>query len=57
MEKSTIHAARNRSRVRNPHCKTWSRLLKYFRLTARMTNPITTFTRASQPPLFGIRCR
>src|SRR4051794_11996367 len=54
IEKSTIHAARNRSRVRNPHRSTWSRLARYLRLAARITNPITTFTRAIHPPLRGI---
>ena len=57
MANSTIHAARNRSRVSNPHCSTWSTLLRYFRLAARMTNPMTTFTRASHPPLLGRRFR
>ena len=54
---STIHAARKRSRVRKPHCSTWSRLARYFRLAARMTKPITTLTRAIQPPLRGRRFR
>ena len=53
MANSTIQAARNRSRVRTFHCSTWSTLARYFRLAARTTNPITTFTRASQPPLLG----
>ena len=57
MANSTIHAARNRSRVSRPHCSTWSTLERYFRLAARMTNPMTTFTRASQPPLLGRRFR
>src|SRR4051794_33246496 len=29
-------------------------LLRYFSITASSTKPITTFTRASQPPLRGI---
>ena len=43
--------------MRKPHCSTWSRLLRYFRLAARMTKPITTLTRAIQPPLRGMRFR
>src|SRR6266581_9097291 len=57
MAKRTIHAARNRSRVRKPHCITWSRLERYFRLEAKITKPITTFTRAIHPPLRGRRFR
>ena len=55
MAKSTIQAAKNRSRVRKPHCMAWSRLLRYFRLAAKMTKPMTTFTRGSQLPLLGSR--
>src|SRR6516165_1365417 len=57
MPKSTIHAARNRSRVSKPQCSTWSRLERYFRLAARITKPMTTLTRDIQPPLFGNRLR
>src|SRR3954449_6143261 len=53
MAKRTIHAARKRSRVRKPQRRTWSRLARYFKDAARMTKPITTLTRAIQPPLRG----
>src|SRR5690242_20180217 len=55
MAASTIQIERKTPRLRAPHFITWSTLLRYLRAAPRMTKPMTTLTRASHPPLLGIR--
>src|SRR5215472_14791207 len=53
MANSTTQTARKRSRVMVFHCITWSIAARYLNMAASTTKPMTTFTRASQPPERG----